>query len=154
MQDAGDRHDALTKTLFVPILGQSNARNMTTLYESYGSSLDETNSSGGLVLEEELSSLIDRQVVVSDNSETELAVGGRKLYSDRYKVNDSGEWWHPEAQLPASTLRKVEKELNDWLDDNGASSTDEIAIVWLQGEADALRNRSFHHTTDLLRRLN
>ena len=148
IQNTGDRHDAITKTLFVPILGQSNARNMTTLYESYGSSLDETNSSGGLVLEEELSSLIDRQIVVSDSSETELAVGGSKLYSDRYKVNDGGEWWHPEAQLPASTLRKVEKELNDWLNNNGASSTDEIAIVWLQGEADALRNRSSKNPLD------
>ena len=148
IQNTGDRHDAITKTLFVPILGQSNARNMTTLYESYGSSLDETNSSGGLVLKEELSSLIDRQIVVSDSSETELAVGGSKLYSDRYKVNDGGEWWHPEAQLPASTLRKVEKELNDWLNNNGASSTDEIAIVWLQGEADALRNRSSKNPLD------
>ena len=148
IQNASDRDDAPIKTLFVPILGQSNARNMTAVYESYGSDLDETNSSGGLVLEEELTSLINRQVIVSDSSETELAIGGTKLYSDRYKVNDNREWWHPEAQLPGSTLKSVEKELNDWLDDKGASSTDEIAIVWLQGEADALRNRSSKNPLD------
>ena len=148
IQNASDRDKAPTKSLFVPILGQSNARNMTTVYESYGADLDETNSSGGLVLEEELTSLIDRKVIVSNNSEAELAIGGTRLYSDRYKVNDSREWWHPEAELPASSLRSVEGELDDWLKDNGASSTDEIAIVWLQGEADALRNRSSKNPLD------
>ena len=147
IQNTGNRRYKLDKTLFVPILGQSNARNMTTIFESYGSSLND-NSSGGLVLEAELSSSLDREVVVSDNSVTELAIGGTRLYSDRYKVNDDGEWWHPEGLLPASTLRKVKQELDVWLNDNGASSTDEIAIVWSQGEADALRNRSFQSPLD------
>lgn len=136
-QDAG--------ILFVPFLGQSNARYMSSVYDSYRPDLADNNVSGAIVLEQKLTQQIDRDIVTSNTLETNFAIGGSKIYSNSYSQDDDKVWWHPDESLPGGALRQAETGLNNWLSEQGAQSTDEIAIIWSQGEADALRNASFQN---------
>ena len=132
----------LSGTLFVPFLGQSNARYMSLVYDPYRPDMSDNDISGAMVLEQELTNLIDKDIVTSDSLETNFAIGGSKIQGDNYLQDDSKVWWHPKQNLPGGALRSAETGLNSWLKEQQAQPTDEIAIIWSQGEADAIRNFS------------
>ena len=135
--------------LFVSILGQSNARNMSFIYKSYSNSkIFDRDISGATFLQEKLDYLIDGKVITGDSDETNFAIGGSVISSHSFTEDDDKIWWHPDLKLPGGALRRAEAKLDDWLADNEAETTDEIAIVWSQGEADALRNRSSSNPLD------
>ncbi|MEL6495498.1 MAG: type I secretion C-terminal target domain-containing protein [Cyanobacteria bacterium J06623_7] len=135
-----------TPTLFISILGQSNARNMSSIYKSYSTSeLFGRNLSGATFLHEKLDSLVEEGVITGDSDETNFSVGGSSVYSDHFLAEaslaeDNRVWWHPDLNLPGGALRSAETQINEWLAINEAQRSDELAIVWSQGEADALRN--------------
>ena len=135
-------------TLYVPFLGQSNARNMSFVYDSYRPDLVDNDVSGAIVLEQKLAQAIGGDIVTSNTVETNFAIGGSKIYSNNYFLDDSKVWWHPEESLPGGALRQAEEGLDSWLSEQGAQPTDEIAIIWSQGEADALRNSSSENPLD------
>lgn len=136
------------ETLFVPFLGQSNARYMSLVYDSYRLDLADNNVSGAIVLEQKLTEQINEDIVTSNTMDTNFAIGGSKIYSHNYFLDDSKVWWHPEESIPAGALRQAEIGLDHWLSKQGAQPTDEIAIIWSQGEADALSNTSSKNPLD------
>ena len=144
--DANSFNEEFMGTLFVPFLGQSNARYMSFVYDSYRPDLADNAVSGAIVLKQKLAQEINGDIVTSDTMETNFAIGGSKIYSNNYFLDDTQDdnkvWWHPEDSLPGGALRQAERGLDNWLSEQGAQSTDEIAIIWSQGEADALRNTS------------
>ncbi|MCC0177066.1 type I secretion C-terminal target domain-containing protein [Waterburya agarophytonicola K14] len=123
-------------TLFVPFLGQSNAEHMSIIYDPYqpGSVANET--SGAIVLDLDLTNLTGSNVVTSDARETNFAVGGSKVNGNAYYQDPEYIWWYPNENRPGGALLQAEQGLKQWLIDGGARSTDEIAIVWSQGESD------------------
>ena len=123
-------------TLFIPFLGQSNARNMSIVYPSYQPDSTHNHTSGALVLEQDLSNLTGSNVVTNDAVENNFAVGGSKVNGNGYFIGDDLSWWYPQINQPGGALRQAEQGLRQWLSDNGAQPTDEIAIVWSQGESD------------------
>ena len=129
-------------SLYVPFLGQSNARYMSFVYDSYRPDLLDNDVSGAMVLEQKLAQEINGDIVTSDTVETNFAISGSKIYSNNDFLDDSKVWWHPEESIPGGALRQAEEGLDSWLSEQGAQPKDEIAIIWSQGEADALRNSS------------
>ena len=123
-------------TLFVPFLGQSNAKNMSMVYRSYKPGSTDNSTSGATALNRDLSNLTGSNVVTNDAVERNFAVGGSKVNGNSYFINDSLTWWYPQQNQPGGALRQAESGLRQWLNDNGAQPTDEIAIVWSQGESD------------------
>ncbi len=116
-------------TLFVPFLGQSNGQHMSFIYDSY-------ETSGAIALDRELTDLTGRNIVTSDTSETNFAIGGSKVNGNGYYLDDNYVWWYPEQNQPGGALLQAEQGLQQWFSDNGAQPADEIAIVWSQGESD------------------
>ncbi len=141
-KDTNSFDEEFMGTLYVPFLGQSNARYMSLVYDSYRPDLVDNDVSGAMVLEQKLAQAINGDIATSDTVETNFAIGGSKIYSNNYFPDDSKVWWHPEESLPGGALRQAEEGLDSWLSEQGAQPTDEIAIIWLQGESDALRNTS------------
>ena len=130
-------------------VGQSNARNVSSIYESYSNSeIFNRDTSGATFLQEKLDSLVDNRVITGDDDETNFSVDASIVYSDSFSQNDSRVWWYPDRNLPGGALKTVEQRLKNWLAENEAQTTDEIAIIWQQGEADALRNRSSTNPLD------
>lgn len=123
-------------TLFVPFLGQSNAEHMSIVYAPYqpGSTVNET--SGAIVLGQSLGSLTGINIVTNSTQDTNFAVGGSKVNGNGYYMEDSRVWWYPDENRPGGALLEAEQGLEQWFIDNGAQPTDEIAIVWSQGESD------------------
>ena len=124
------------ETLFVPFLGQSNAEHMSIVYEPYQQGSTENNTSGAIALDRDLSNFTGNNIITSDTVETNFAVGGSKVNGNGYYQDDNQVWWYPEQGQPGGALRQAEQNLRQWLSDNGAQPTDEIAIVWSQGESD------------------
>ena len=124
------------QTLFVPFLGQSNAKNMSLIYNPYQPGSTENHTSGATVLEQDLSNLTGSNVVTNDSYNGNFAVGGSKVNGNGYFIDDSLTWWYPQQNQPGGALRQAEQGLRQWLSDNGAQPTDDIAIVWSQGESD------------------
>ncbi len=123
-------------TLFVPFLGQSNAEQMSYIYDPYQPGMITNDTSGAIILDQKLTALIEGNVVTSDTRETNFAVGGSKVDGNGYFQDDSTVWWYPDQGQPGGALRQAEQGLQDWLSVQGAQPTDEIAIVWSQGESD------------------
>lgn len=123
-------------TLFVPFLGQSNAEHMSIVYNPYQPGSTNNDTSGAIALDRDLSSLTGNNIITSDTVETNFAVGGSKVNGNGYFQDDNSVWWYPEQGQPGGALRQAEQNLRQWLTDNGAQPTDEIAIVWSQGESD------------------
>ena len=123
-------------TLFVPFLGQSNAQQMSYIYDPYQPGMIANDTSGAIILDRNLTALIEGNVVTSDTRETNFAVGGSKVDGNGYFQDDSTVWWYPDWGQPGGALRQAEQGLQDWLSVQGAQPTDEIAIVWSQGESD------------------
>ncbi|MDJ0571775.1 MAG: M10 family metallopeptidase C-terminal domain-containing protein [Pleurocapsa sp. MO_192.B19] len=123
-------------TLFVPLLGQSNAQHLSIVYDPYqpGSVVNDT--SGAIVLDQNLTGLTGSNVVTSDTQETNFAVGGSKVNGNGYYQDDRYVWWYPEQNQPGGALLQAEQGVRQWLVDNQVQPTDEIAIVWSQGESD------------------
>ena len=121
---------------------------MSLVYDSYRPDLADNDVSGAIVLEQKLTQQIDEDIVTSDTMDTNFAIGGSKIYSHNYFLDDSKVWWHPEGSIPAGALRQAEIGLDNWLSGQGAQPTDEIAIIWSQGEADALSNTSSKNPLD------
>ena len=134
-------------TLFVPFLGQSNAVHMSIVYDPYqpGSSSNET--SGAMVLEQDLTSLSGDTVVTSNTQETNFAVGGSKVNGNGYYQDYNYVWWYPDQNQAGGALLQAEQGLTQWLSDRGARATDEIAIVWSQGESDVRDISSYNPTS-------
>ena len=131
-EDANSFDEEFMGILYVPFLGQSNARYMSLVYDSYRPDLVDNDVSGAMVLEQKLAQAINGDIVTSDTLETNFAIGGSKIYSNSYFQNDSKVWWHPEESLPGGALRQAEEGLDSWLSEQGAQPTDEIAIIWSQ----------------------
>ena len=126
-------------TLFVPFLGQSNSQHMSIIRPPYKPESTSNNSSGATVLKEELNKLTDYNIVTSTSTDTNFAVGNSRVNGNSASnQNDSLTWWYPEENRPGGALLAAESGLEQWLSDNGAQPTDEIAIVWSQGEADVI----------------
>lgn len=123
-------------TLFVPFLGQSNAQHMSIVYDSYQTGSTSNDTSGAIILDEELTSLTGENIVTSDTQETNFAVGGSKVNGNGYYQDYNYVWWYPDQYQPGGALLQAEQGLSQWLTDQGARSTDDIAIVWAQGESD------------------
>lgn len=122
-------------TLFVPSLGQSNASLMSSVYQPYQPGSTTNDTSGAIVLDRVLTDLTEANIVTSDTQETNFAVGGSTVNGNDY-YEDSRVWWYPEQNQPGDALKQAEQGLSDWLSSQGAESTDEIAIIWSQGEAE------------------
>ena len=122
--------------LFVPFLGQSNAEFMSTVFSPYQPGSTSNDTSGAIVLDRDLSELTGSNVVTSDSTETNFAVGGSKVNGNGYYQDDNYVWWYPDQNQPGGALRQAEQGLKQWLANNGAQPNDEIAIVWSQGESD------------------
>ena len=126
-------------TLFVPFLGQSNGQHMSIIRPPYKPGSTSNSSSGATILKQELSESTNYNVVTSTSTDTNFAVGGSQANGNGgYQQEDSLVWWYPEENEPGGALIEAEQELEQWLSDNQAQSTDEIAIVWSQGEADVI----------------
>ena len=123
-------------TLFVPFLGQSNATLMSSSFEPYKPGSTSNDTSGAIVLGQDLSSLTGRNIVTNNTSETNFAVGGSKVNGNGYYLDDNYVWWYPDQNQPGGALRQAEPGVKQWLADSGAQPNDEIAIVWSQGESD------------------
>ncbi len=123
-------------TLFVPFLGQSNAQYMSYIFDPYQPEMIANDTSGAITLDRDLTALIEGNVVTSDTKETNFAVGGSKVNGNGYFQDDSTVWWYPDQGQSGGALRQAEQGLQDWLSVQGAQPTDEIAIVWSQGESD------------------
>jgi len=124
------------ETLFVPLMGQSNARHMSIIYDPYQPGSIANDTSGAIILDQELSNLTGSDVVTSDTLENNFAVGGSRVNGNGYFQDDNYVWWYPDQDQPGGALRQTEQRLKEWLLDQGAQPTDEIAIVWSQGESD------------------
>ena len=122
--------------LFVPILGQSNGASMSQVYEPYQLGATSNEDSGAIILDRELTSLSGRNIITSDTSETNFSVGGSKVNGNGGYQDDSTVWWYPESSQPGGALRQAEQGLENWLADGGAQPSDEIAVIWSQGESD------------------
>ena len=123
-------------TLFVPFLGQSNAQFMSTVFNPYQPGSTDNDTSGAIVLDTELSSFIGTEVITSDTQETNFAVGGSRVNGNGDYQNYDNVWWYPGENKPGGALLQAERGLNQWLADKRAQQSDEIAIVWSQGESD------------------
>ena len=122
--------------LFVPFLGQSNAEFMSIVYDPYkpGSTSNET--SGAIILEQNLTNILGQNVISSNSQATNFAVGGSKVNGNGFYQDYNYVWWYPNENQPGGALLAAERGLKQWLADNGAQPEDEIAIVWSQGESD------------------
>ena len=126
-------------TLFVPFLGQSNSQHMSIVRPPYKPGSTSNNSSGATVLRDELNELTNYNIVTSTSTDTNFAVGNSRVNGNSpSNQDDSLTWWYPEENRPGGALLAAESGLEEWLSDNGARSTDEIAVVWSQGEADVV----------------
>lgn len=123
-------------TLYVPFLGQSNAAFMSTVFEPYQPGSTSNDTSGAIILKQDLSNLTGRNIVTNDTSDTNFAVGGSKVNGNGYYIDDNLVWWYPDQNQPGGALRQAEQGVRQWLADSGAQPDDEIAIVWSQGESD------------------
>ena len=126
----------IQETLFVSFLGQSNNQNMSIVYDPYQQGSLANDTSGAIVLNRELSDISGSNVVTSDTPETNFAIGGSKVNGNGYYQEDSTVWWYPEQNIPGGALRQAEQRLDSWLSEKGATATDDIAIIWSQGESD------------------
>ncbi|BAZ44357.1 endonuclease/exonuclease/phosphatase [Chondrocystis sp. NIES-4102] len=128
----------LPETLFVPLLGQSNATHMSVVYDYQPDKPIPTgeDTSGAIVLQQKLTALTGSNIVTSDNMSSNFAIGGSKVNGNGYFIDDNFVWWYPDFSQPGGALYKAEAGLNQWLSQQGAQPTDEIAIVWSQGESD------------------
>ena len=125
-------------TLFVPFLGQSNGQHMSIVRPPYKPGSTSNNTSGTIVLKNKLDELTNYNIVTSTNTDTNFSIGNSRVNGNsNSSQSDSLTWWYPEENRPGGALLAAERDLEQWLTDNGARSTDEIAIVWSQGEADA-----------------
>ena len=126
-------------TLFVPFLGQSNGQHMSIIRPVYQPNSTSNDSSGATILRQELTELTNYNIVTSTSTDTNFAVGGSQVNGNRgYQQENSLVWWYPEQNQPGGALLAAEQGLEQWLNDNGAQSNDEIAIIWSQGEADVV----------------
>ena len=129
--------DANRSKLYVPFLGQSNGQYMSKVFAPYQPGSLANEDSGAIILERELTNLVSEEVITSDTWETNFALGGSKVNGNGYyQPNDSMVWWYPEPSQPGGTLKQAEQRLNSWFADSGAQPTDEVAIIWSQGESD------------------
>ena len=128
--------EAGSETLFVPFLGQSNGEFMSWIYEPYQPGATANEDSGAIILDRELTDLSDSNIITSDTRETNFAVGGSKVNGNGSYQDDSTVWWYPDSDRAGGALRAAEQGLESWLADQGAQPTDEIAIIWSQGESD------------------
>ncbi|MGD1920196.1 MAG: hypothetical protein ACFCAD_15715, partial [Pleurocapsa sp.] len=122
--------------MFIPFLGQSNAEHMSIIYDPYQPESTANNTSGAIDLKQNLSNLIDSNIVTSDTRETNFAIGGSKVNGNGYYLDDNYVWWYPEQNQPGGALLQAEEGLKTWLSDNEAQPNDEISIIWSQGESD------------------
>ena len=123
-------------SLYVPFLGQSNGQYMSKVFDPYQPGAVANDDSGAIILERELSNLLGTEVFTSDTWETNFAVGGSKVNGNGDYQDDSTVWWYPEEERPGGALKRAEQELDDWFTELGAQPTDEVAIIWSQGESD------------------
>lgn len=128
--------DEIQETLFVPFLGQSNNQNMSIVYAPYQQGSLANDTSGAIILDSKLRDISGSNVVTSDTLETNFAIGGSKVNGNGYYQEDSTVWWYPEQNIPGGALRQAEQRLDSWLSEQGATATDDIAIIWSQGESD------------------
>jgi Ca2+-binding RTX toxin-like protein len=123
--------------LFVPFLGQSNGQHMSFIYAPYQPGSTSNTTSGAIVLEQKLTESTNYNVVTNTGLETNFAVGGSQVNGNGYfRQDDSTVWWYPKEYRPGGALIRAEQGLRQWLVDNNVQTTDEIAIVWSQGESD------------------
>ena len=122
--------------LFVPFLGQSNAEFMSIVYDPYRPGLTSNETSGAIILDRDLTNITGSNVITSDSPETNFAVGGSKVNGNGYYQDYNYVWWYPDENRAGGALLAAEQGLKQWLADNGAQPSDEIAIVWAQGESD------------------
>ena len=126
-------------TLFVPFLGQSNSQHMSIIRSPYKPGSTSNDASGATVLRDKLNELTNYNIVTSTSTDTNFAIGNSRVNGNSASnQDDSLTWWYPEENRPGGALLAAEAGLEQWLNDNGARSTDEIAIVWSQGEADVV----------------
>jgi Ca2+-binding RTX toxin-like protein len=126
-----------SRTLFVPLLGQSNNNHMSIIYDPYQPGTTSNEDSGAIILGRELTNLTSSNVVTSDTRVTNFAIGGSKANGTNFYQYDNLVWWYPNENSPGGSLRQAESGLDEWLSKKGAQPTDEIAIIWSQGETDA-----------------
>ena len=125
-------------TLFVPFLGQSNGQHMSIIRPPYKPGSTSNNTSGAIVLRNKLDELTNYNIVTSTSTDTNFSIGNSRVNGNsNSSQGDSQTWWYPDENRPGGALLAAERDLEQWLTDNGAQPTDEIAIVWSQGEADA-----------------
>ena len=125
-----------SNTLFVPLLGQSNAQFLSTFYGQYTPTPPVSDESGATGLKNTLGNLTGYPVQTSDTPETNFAIGGSQANGDGYYSEEALTWWYPEQYRPGGALLQAEQNLSNWLSVKGAEGSDEIAIVWGQGESD------------------
>lgn len=123
-------------SLYVPFLGQSNGQYMSKVFDPYKPGAVANDDSGAIILERELSNLLGDEVFTSDTWETNFAVGGSKVNGSGSSQKDSHVWWYLDRNQPGGALKQAEKGLKDWFTEQGAQPTDEVAIIWSQGESD------------------
>lgn len=128
----------LPATLFVPLLGQSNNTHMSVVYDyqPYQPIPNAGDTSGAIVLQQKLTALTGSNIVTSQSRSSNFAIGGSKVNGNGYFIDDNFVWWYPDFSQPGGASYKAEAGLNKWLSQQGAQPTDEIAIVWSQGESD------------------
>jgi len=124
-------------TLFVPFLGQSHGKHLSSPPYVWDSA--SYSDSGATTLRDELSKLTNYNIVTSTSENSNFSVGNSQVNGNAllHDKDDSLTWWYPEDNRPGGVLLAAEQELKQWLDDNEAQPTDQIAIVWSQGESDA-----------------
>lgn len=124
------------ETLFVPFLGQSNAKAMSWIFEPYKPESTANKTSGAIYLDRELTSILGSNIVTNDTRATNFSIGGSIVNGDSRLYEDRYVWWYLEQNKPGGALKIAEQGWNNWLKQQGAESTDEIAVIWSQGEAD------------------
>ena len=127
-----------TNKLFVPFLGQSNATLMSSVFEPYKPGMTVNDKSGGIVLDETLTSLTGNNVLTSDSEASKFGIAGGRVSGDGGFKEDSQVFWYPDRNQPGGALLQTEQKLEQWLSTQEAQPTDEIAIIWAQGESDAI----------------
>ena len=109
---------------------------MSFVYEPYNFESIINENSGAIVLKQKLATFTDQTIITSDTKENNFAVGGSKVNGNGSFVPDNLVWWYPDINHPGGVLRQAELRLQEWLSVQGAQETDEIAIIWSQGESD------------------
>ena len=122
--------------LFVPILGQSNGEFLSYIYDPYQPGSTANEDSGAIVLERSLTNLSSSNIITSTTRETNFGIGGSIVNGDGNNQDYSTVWWYDEWNQPGGALISAEQGLQAWLNENGAQPTDEIAVIWSQGESD------------------